>query len=265
VSESRLVGSGTPSPTRRPGRFPALLGFHGLTATPRELDPIADLASAQGLCVSVPLLPGHGHDPAVLARTTFLDFTRAAERELERLVDGNPERQIVAAGLSTGALVALRLAAEHPTRVRALVLLANALTLASPYPAWPLRLLHHARSLNFQVPKRSGPDINDPEARANHLCFDVQPVRAAAEVQRAGDLTRALLGRVRCPVFIAHGRQDHVCPVDNAWAVADGVGTNDVEVMILERSFHIVTEDFDRDALCAAVARFLSRVTSDAS
>jgi hypothetical protein len=34
--------------------------------------------------------------------------------------------------------------------------------------------------------------------------------------------------------------------------------------MILERSFHIVTEDFDRDALCASVARFLSRVISDA-
>jgi esterase/lipase len=88
-------------------------------------------------------------------------------------------------------------------------------------------------------------------------------VRTASEVQHAGDLVRGLLGRVHCPVFLAHGRDDHVCPVQNAWSVADAVGTNDVEVMILERSFHIVTEDFDHDALCRAVAAFLGRIASD--
>lgn len=260
MSGSPLYGTGSPEPTLRPGRFPALLGFHGLTATPRELDPIADVATGEGLLVSVPLLPGHGTSPDVLARTTFEDFYRAGLLELQRLVGADPERQVVVAGLSTGALLALRLAAEHPTRVRALVLLANAITLATPYPAWPLRVLHHARSLDLHVPKRKGPDINDPEARARHLCYPVQPLRAASEVQRAGDASHRLLGRVRCPVFIAHGRDDHVCPVQNAWTVADGVGTNDVEVLILERSFHIVTEDFDRERLCDAVAVFLRRV-----
>jgi carboxylesterase len=254
------LGSGSPAPTDRPGRSPALLGFHGLTATPRELDPIADVASALGLRVSVPLLPGHGTSPVDLARTTFDDLVRAGERELARL-SGEPGA--VLAGLSTGALVALRLAAEHPKAVRALILMANALSLTTPYPGWPLRLVHHMRSLNFHVPKRTGPDISDPDARSRHLCYGVQPVRAASEVQRAGDAVRRLLGRVRGPVLIAHGRLDHVCPVQNAWTVANGVGTNDVEVVILERSFHIVTEDYDKDTLCAAVAAFLRRVASD--
>lgn len=261
MTPTELVGEGSPAPTCRAGS-PVLLGFHGFTATPRELDPLADVASELGFGVRVPLFPGHGARVAELAVVRFDDYLACGRSALRELLAERPNERVVVAGLSTGALVAMRLAAEFPNAVIGLIALANALRLVAPYPAWPLRLLSHVRRFDFSVPKRHGPDIADPEARRRHLMYAVQPVLAAAEVERGGRMVTPFLRKVRCPVFIAHGAHDHVCPPTNAFRLADLVGTNDVELHILERSWHIVTEDYDRDLLCARVRAFLQRVLS---
>jgi carboxylesterase len=239
-----------------------LLAFHGFTATPRELDPLADVASELGLGVKVPLFPGHGARVADLSKVRFEDYLECGRTALANLLAANPNERVVLGGLSTGALVAMHLAATAPESVIGLVALANALTLFAPYPAWPLRMVSHMRGVDFDVPKRQGPDIADPDARRKHLMYSLQPVRAAAEVERAGRLILPSLGRIRCPVFIAHGAQDHVAPPRNAFLLADAVGTNDVELVMLQRSWHIVSEDLDRAELCDRVRAFLRRVMS---
>jgi carboxylesterase len=111
---------------------------------------------------------------------------------------------------------------------------------------------------HFYLPK-SGADIREPNARKKHLTYDVNPVKSAVEVLRAGRLVRGELSLVRCPTLVIHGQHDRVCPVSNAERFARALGTTDVEVAIMPRSGHIVTVDWDRGTVAERVDEFFAR------
>lgn len=252
-----LVGRGNPGPLDVAGGGPAVLAIHGYGGTTLEVALVVEIAAELGLRAHAPLLPGHGTHAAALARTGFPDWLGAAEAALSRVA--SPGAPAIVVGLSLGSLLAAHLAAARPAEVLALGMLANATRLAAPFPELPLRIFDRLGLRNFSVPKQ-GADISDAEARATHLTYGLQPVNGAIEVLHAGERTLALLPQIRCPAFIAHGAGDHVCPVSNAPLVASRLGGSDHTVVILPRSFHIVTRDLDRALLRSELRRFIARV-----
>lgn len=256
-----LMGSGRPDPLDAVGATPAVLAFHGFGATPLEMSLVIEVAREAGLRAHAPLLPGHGTHARDLANTGWNDWVRSAEEALDRVAPrGSPP--VVVVGLSMGSLLAAHLAATYPERVRALAMLANATRLARLSTDIPLRIVDALRVPDFWLPK-VGADIADPEARATHLTYGTQPVHAALEVLRGGEYVESILWKITCPAFIAHGRDDHVCPVDNAERVAKGLGSSDKTVLILPRSFHIITRDYDRETLRKELYRFIARFRKD--
>lgn len=249
-----LIGSGDPSPIEVVGRAPRVLAFHGFGGTPQEVALVTTVAASLGLGARAPLLPGHGTSVAELAAERWPSWVAAAEGELEALGDDGPA---VVAGLSLGSLIAAHLAATRPGRVRALILLANAAWLAAP-SSWALAAVDRFGIRDFWVPKVTS-DIADPAARRDHLTYGAQPVHAAISVQRAGAIVREELARITCPVLIAHGARDRVCPVANAERVAARLGSSDQRMVILPRSRHIITRDVERELLRSELERFLRR------
>lgn len=252
-----LVGVGSPAPLDVVGAEPAVLALHGFGGTPLEVALVVDLARELGLRAHAPLLPGHGTHASDLARTGWNDWVRAAENAFEKVAQGGSS--VIVIGLSLGSLLAAHLAATRPERVRALGMLANATRLTTITTAWPLRLVETLGLRDFSVPK-VGADIADPYARATHLTYGLQPVHSAIEVMRAGERIESSLWKITCPAFIAHGRSDHVCPVENAERVAKKLGSRSKTVLILPRSFHIVTRDYDRETLKRELSRFIRRI-----
>jgi carboxylesterase len=249
-----LVGEGDPSPIAIDGRSPAVLAFHGFGGTPHEVALVAGVASELGLSARAPLLPGHGTSVADLASRRWPDWVAAAESAFESAAsDGS---RAIVSGLSLGSLLAAHLAATRPERVTALILLANAAWLAAP-SSWGLSAADRFGLPDVWVPKLTS-DIADPVARRNHLTYGAQPMHAAISVQRAGAIVRAQLPKVRCPVLIAHGARDRVCPVSNAARVADLLGSASKRVVILPRSRHIITRDLERNLLRSELLAFLS-------
>jgi carboxylesterase len=232
------------------------VALHGFGGTPLEVELVVDIGRELGLRTVAPLLPGHGTHARDLAATRFPDWLRAATAAFD-LVAG-PGRPAFVVGLSMGALLAAHLAVSRSEHVLGLGMLANATRLTSPFPDWPLRALDRLGLTGFSIPK-AGPDIADPEARATHVTYGVQPVAGGLEVLRAGERTEKILGKIRCPAFIAHGLYDHVCPVDNAERVASLLGSAEKTVLILPRSFHIATRDYDRDLLRGELRGFIER------
>jgi alpha-beta hydrolase superfamily lysophospholipase len=106
---------------RRPGG-PRVLLLHGLTGSPVELWPLAEGLAEAGWRVELPLWPGHGASPDVLARTTPVELLSAA-RTL-----GSEDADAVV-GFSMGGLLAFVTAASA-ARPMPLVLLAPAVTMA---------------------------------------------------------------------------------------------------------------------------------------
>jgi carboxylesterase len=82
--------------------------------------PLGEALSARGFRVEGVRLPGHGTSVEDLAATRWTDWFAEVQREAERLATETPA--VAAVGMSLGALLALHLAAEQPSRVQALVL-----------------------------------------------------------------------------------------------------------------------------------------------
>lgn len=255
-----LLGEGVPDGLRAAGRSPHVLALHGFTGTPQEVALVLEVARELGLGAEAPLLPGHGHSTRELASSRFSDWLAAAEEHYRRLAASGP---VVVAGLSMGAVLALRLAASFPETTVGVVALANAVWLGSPWPTLALKLIDRLRLPDFALAK-AGPDLGDSQQRAMHLTHSGQPIRAAISLVRGGEATIPELPKVRAPALLLHGAKDRVTPVANASRVAALLGSVDKRTVVFERSHHILTRDVEREEVRAEITAFLKKVSSGA-
>ena len=249
-----------PRPIVRGDSDVGVLLLDGLTGTPHRVHAMADALVDAGYAVRAPLLAGHT-DLDALERTTWRDWYASADEAFEQLRDGG-RRKIAVLGFSMGSLIALRLAALRSSEVRGLVAIAVMLR----FPWWQRRaiiamaklrgsrLLHGAVGI---LPKDGGPDIRVMREVEGSPGLDGFPYPALAELVALQDEVADLLPHVRAPTLLLHGRYDHTAPVELSADVSQALGSARVERQILERSFHGVGLDLDRDEACDAVVEFI--------
>lgn len=240
------------------GRTPSVLCLHGFGGVPREVEPAFEEAERLGLHVVAPVLRGHGTVPADLATTRFEDWLAGAQQEFDQLRQRGP---VVLLGLSLGSLLATSLTLSAPGDVAGLVLLANAFWLQEPFPATALSIYQLLRLPDLGVWKARS-DLSSPEGLATHLSYGVQPIFAANSVRQAGVTLREELFRIHCPTLILHGARDRVCPVQNAWKVAERMTEITPRVVVFPRSHHILTKDVESQWVREEVRAFLQKVST---
>ena len=231
----------------------AVLLLHGLTGSTFELEPLAQRLAAAGMRCLAPVMAGHGGSAKELAGVPWPEWVGKARRDLARLEGA---RRTFIVGSSMGALVACVLAHERPDRVNGLVLLAPALQLR---PMGTLgALLGRAPFLREVVfPKRAGSDVGDPEMRRRNPCMDGVPVSAVRELELLEAHVDRLLPGVTAPAIVIQGREDHTVTVAGAQRLASRIGSGPAPVVILERSWHLVGIDVERDRCADAAVEFL--------
>ena len=239
---------------------------HGLTATAEEMRPLGEALAARGFPVHAVCLAGHGTDLTSLARARWADWFASVSEGLARLRPEAP--RIAVAGMSLGGLLALHLAATHPAAVAALVLCGTPIQLSGARFRWlPIlaRLPFVARRY-ATIPKVNGkPDIADPVMRAASQSYPAVPLPAVLELLRLQALVRRELPSVTQPALLLHGRHDHSVPVANLELLRSELGSRSIETHVLERSWHVVTLDYDRDEVARLAAAFLDRVAAEAA
>jgi carboxylesterase len=243
-----------------PGSRPlGCLLLHGFTATPEEVRPLGDALAGAGFPVRAPRLAGHATTPDDLARTGWRDWVASAEDALAALRTEASRTAIV--GVSLGSLLGLLLAARQPYDVAAVVCCATPLRLRD-------RRLQVLRSLRWLPPvqrryavvRKGNRDISDPAARAASRSYDVIPLPALLSFLQLRGIVRNALGRVTQPALVLHGRNDHVAPVSNLELLRRSLGSRRVESHVLERSWHVVSEDVERDLVARFTIDFLTRI-----
>jgi carboxylesterase len=110
------------------------------------------------------------------------------------------------------------------------------------------------------VVRKGSRDISDPAARAASRSYDVIPLPALLSFLQLRGIVRNALGRVTQPALLLHGRNDHVAPVSNLELLRRSLGSRQVECHVLERSWHVVSEDVERDLVARFTIDFLTRV-----
>ncbi|WP_426286986.1 alpha/beta hydrolase [Luteibacter sp. E-22] len=260
------------------GRDGVLL-IHGLTGTPTEMRMVGKGLNRAGFTVVGVRLAGHCGSEDDLLATTWEDWyasVEAAAADLRGRVD-----RVFVAGLSMGALLALRLAAVRPGWIDGVGVYGATFRYDGWSIGWTGRLsfllpifkrlgIGRQRSFIEQPPYGIRDERLRAQVSAAMFAGDSEaaglpgnPWHALAEMVKLSRDVRRRLPDVLAPCFIAHAADDDVASVANADLVARRV-RGPIEMLLLADSYHMITIDRERRTLIERTADFFGRIARDA-
>lgn len=249
----------------------AVLLIHGLTGTPSEVKAVGKAIARRGYTVHGVQLAGHCGSEADLLATGWRDWYRSVEDAFERLK--RRHRTVFVGGLSMGALLSLKLAADRPRDVAGLLLFSTTLFYDGWAIPWTRVLVKPALALGFarwvrfvEAPPYGIKDDRLRERIARSMLSGDSagagnastPGRSLQQLHRLIAVVKAALPAIRTPALVVHARDDDMTSLRNAGYVAARIG-GEVEKIVLDDSYHMVTLDKDRDRLVEASVGFIGR------
>lgn len=229
-----------------------VLVLHGFTGSPQSLRGLAEAFAAAGLAVELPRLPGHGTSLEDMATTSWDDWSGAAEAAYDELAGRC--RRVVVAGLSMGGTLTLWLASRH-SEIAGIVLV-NALADATPL-ADARAAAQGALANGMDFLPGIGSDVADPSAQ--ELAYDGVPSACLVSLIDATSELATRLAEIRVPALVFHALQDHVVARESRELIESSLA-GPVEVVELERSYHVATLDYDREEIERRSVEFARRV-----
>lgn len=258
------------------GRSGVLL-IHGLTGTPTEMRLVGKGLNRAGFSVYGMQLAGHCGDVPDLLATGWKDWYASVVAAAERFrkeVD-----HLFVAGLSMGAVLALKLAADHPDWVRGVGVYGATFR----YDGWAIPWYGRLSFLlpmigrlgigkNLMVHENEPYGLRDERLRAQISGLMLggdsaaaglpgNPWPSLAQMYEMAAVVRRELPKVTAPCFIAHATEDDVASLENAYLVARSV-SGPVEMLLLEDSYHMITVDRERRTLSQRSADFFSKIAA---
>jgi carboxylesterase len=234
----------------RGGPIGALL-IHGFTGTPKEMRPLGDALAAEGYTVLGVRLPQHGTTPLDMFHAHWRDWFTAA-LDGYHLLRAQCD-SIFVMGLSMGGAIALKLGADYPA----------AGVVAMSVPSMPF---HHnmdwrasfAGLLSYLRPyvgkRRSLPNPHRPHDR---VAYPVYPTRAVPQFRALLREADAAFPHVKIPALLIHSYGDRLVRPENMPYIFNRLGAADKEMVWLQTSDHVITEDAEREALFARILAFV--------
>lgn len=228
------------------------LVLHGFTGNPGSMRALAERLAAAGFTVDLPLLPGHGTVVDDMIPTSWADWSAHAEARYEALAARC--ESVVVVGLSMGGALAAWLGARHP-EIAGLVCI-NAVVSAPEGMRDAVQQVIDSGADRFAG---IGSDIADPDA--HETAYAETPLAPLLTLFDAADEFGHQLGQITSPMLIITSRQDHVVPPENSDLLAASV-SGPVERLWCERSYHVVTQDYDKELVFDATVAFAQKVTA---
>ena len=258
------------------GRSGVLL-IHGLTGTPMEMRLLGKGLNRAGFTVHGMQLAGHCGNVEDLLATGWRDWYASVEQAADAML-GKVD-QLFVGGLSMGALLALKLAADRPGRIAGVGVYGATFR----YDGWSIPPL--AR-LSFLLPLLKKLGIGRGRSFMEQPPYGIRDERLRAQVSTAmlsGDSAaaglpgnpwyslaemyglaasvRRQLRQVTAPCLVAHASDDDVASLKNVRMIVRGV-QGPVETVLLENSYHMITVDQERDKVIDRSTRFFNHVAA---
>ena len=226
--------------------------LHGFTGNPASMRGVATALADAGFHVELPLLPGHGTSVDDMLPTRWADWIGEAEAAYQRL--GQRASHIVVVGLSMGGALTLRLGADHP-EIAGLVCI-NPVT--QPQQSEIIEMLQAMVAGGTPVIPGIGSDIADPDSHES--AYDGTPLEPLLSLLLEGAEPNSHdYADMRMPLLLMNSPQDHVVEPAQAEYLVDRYG-GPVERITLERSYHVATQDYDKELIFASTVEFAARV-----
>lgn len=256
------------------GRAGVLL-IHGLTGTPAEMQILGKGLHKAGFTVYGMQLAGHCGDEDDLLATNWHDWYDSVNRAADRLLQHVDT--LFVGGLSMGAVLSLKLAADRPDDVKGVGVYGPTFS----YDGWSIpRYIQKSVFLlkwfkTFGIFRRSvfieRPPYGLKDERIRKTVSESMlsgdstkgglagnPLGSLAEMQELAKVTKAQLPMVKAPCLIMHSNDDDIANMEtNSGLVARSV-SGPVKMMPLENSYHMITIDRDRKTVINESVAFFS-------
>ncbi|MCB1040797.1 MAG: alpha/beta fold hydrolase [Acidimicrobiales bacterium] len=241
-------------PTTWEGGPIGVLVLHGFTGNPGSMRGLAERLAAAGFTVDLPLLPGHGTVVDDMLETGWEDWLGHAEDRYQQLAARCD--QVAVVGLSMGGALTAWLGSEHP-EIAGLVCINAVVSVPEGMREAVEQVIESGADRFAGI----GSDIADPEVV--ETAYAETPLAPLLTMFDAADNLGDRLSRVTSPLLVITSRQDHVVPPENSDLLASAV-SGPVERLWCDRSYHVVTQDYDKELVSDATVDFVTKVTASA-
>jgi len=233
-----------------------VLLLHGYMGTVQTIRAWALMFAQAGFSVEAPLLPGHGTTVEDMATTEWSDYVQCTEAAYQKLAERH--QHIIVGGICTGSGLATIMAARHPEKVVGVIAINGFFKMPKHWnPAFMENLLKTNREY---LPWWNGKSIEDPAAPAL-ITYELSPIRPMISLKSARIESFESLRSVHCPVlvFTSMLSPEFAQEETNPWFV-DVPGP--VEHILLERSNHLATLDYDKAIVEGRSLAFVQQILS---
>jgi carboxylesterase len=215
---------------------------------------LADACAASGFHVELPQLAGHGTAIDDMVPTRWADWTRDAEAAYQILAQR--ASKIVVMGLSMGGSLTLWVADQH-SEVKGIVCVNPA---TQPQTTEVIDMLQGMLDSGTVVMDGIGSDIAEPGVV--ETAYPGTPIAPLHSFQVDGLVPLSKrYASLKMPMLLFTSVQDHVVSPSDSDALAAEFGGS-VERVLLERSYHVATQDFDKGIIFAGAVAFAQSVTA---
>jgi len=231
--------------------------IHGFTGSPISLRPLAEELVQRGFRVDLPRLPGHGTHVKDMQRTRYADWRSEVLAAVDRLALAS--ERVVLLGLSMGGTLALDVASSSERSIAAVVSVNGQILERGGFA---VKLAPMIERLTPLVPAALAGLRKDDIAKpgVSERAYDWVPPAAGSSFLRELPRVREQLTRLACPALIAYSPNDHSVPPENSHAMLELLRARSPEVLLLERSYHVATLDYDLELIAERVTAFLDRL-----
>ncbi|MCU1392552.1 MAG: putative acylglycerol lipase [Ilumatobacteraceae bacterium] len=228
------------------------LVLHGFTGNPGSMRGVAEAFAAAGYNVELPRLPGHGTTVEDMLTTGWADWSAAADESYAGLAARSDA--VVVIGLSMGGSLTLWLAGHHP-EIAGIVCINPA---TQPQAPEVVDMINGMIAEGTTVMPGIGSDIADPDAHES--AYEGTPLPCLLDFVESGlRPLETTYESLRMPMLLLNSPQDHVVEPAQAEFLATHYG-GPLERITLERSFHVATQDFDKELIFSSSVEFADRV-----
>lgn len=229
--------------------------LHGYMGSPKSTRPLADFLYRHNISSHCPLLPGHGHWPDKLHRTSHHTWIAEAEEAWSFLRPRCEHLFII--GHSMGTVLASHLIAKHGG-VAGFVLLAPVYDVPDKRIHW-MRVLRYvmpwfnplrSRRLSRLVKERVhdfDPTVNfdDPAIQKALPKMVRVPTSSMDEMRRMVEMGRALWPQVTVPTLLLHGEHDVAAAPAGARQIHSLLGSQEKQFHMFEEAGHELMRPHD--------------------
>lgn len=233
----------------------AVLLLHGFNDSTQSMRYLGERLNAAGYTVHAPSLPGHGCPLPVMAREQRAPAWRRAVADAHAALRAE-FGTVFLCGQSMGGALALLESIDRPP---------PAMALLAPYIGMPAALRAKLVLAMIGEPfmaylSSSGGErsIHDNEARARALGPGLVTATTLHALREIAMTAEAALPRVTVPTLYLQSRLDNRVPAAAAERHYAALGAPDKQIRWFTGSGHILSVDFEKDAVAEAVLEFFA-------